>query len=107
MQAAVDRAFGGKKPILHTVIGLGGNVDSALSVPAGSYESEKGAGDQGKAVWQALSGRFQTSSAGRSINGTLTWPGGSVSGAQGAAELKDMRYVVDQQPYLTKLSQGN
>ena len=106
VQAAVDKAFGGKKPNLRTVIGLGGNADSALSVPAGSYESEKGAGDQGKAVWQALSGRFQTSSAGRGVSGTLTWPGGSVSSAQGATELKDMRYVVDQQPYLTKLSQG-
>ncbi len=106
VQAAVDKAFGGKKPTLRTVIGLGGNADSALSVPAGSYESEKGAGNQGKAMWQALSGRFQTSSEGRGINGTLTWPGGSVSGAQGAAELKDLRYTTDQQPYLAKLSQG-
>lgn len=103
VQAAVDKAFGGKKPTLHTVIGLGGNTDATLSVPAGSYSD-----GQGKAAWQALGGQFQVSSAGRGVNGTLTWPGGSIKSAnsQGMIELKDLRYVVDQQPYLAKLSQG-
>ena len=103
VQAAVDKAFGGKKPTLHTVIGLGSNTDATLSVPAGSYSD-----GQGKAAWQALGGHFQVSSAGRGVNGTLTWPGGSIEGAntQGVIELEDLRYVVDQQPYLAKLSQG-
>ena len=101
VQAAVDKAFGGKKPNLRTVIGLGGNSNSTLDVPAGSY------GDgQGKAAWQALGGQFQTSSAGRGVTGTLTWPGGTVGGAGEMAVLKDLRYTVDQQPYLAKLSQG-
>ena len=103
VQAAVDKAFGGKKPSLHTVIGLGGNADSTLSVPAGSYSE-----GQGRAAWQALGGQFQTRAGGRGVTGTLTWPGGNIKGVgtEGALELKDLRYVVDQQPYLTKLSQG-
>lgn len=103
VQAAVDKAFGGRTPKLHTVVGLGGNTESTLDVPAGTY-----AQDGGTASWQALSGQVQTSGGGRGVTGTLMWPGVTLSGtpADGSAELKDLKLVLDQQPYLNRLSRG-
>ncbi|WP_407569848.1 DUF945 family protein [Deinococcus altitudinis] len=100
-QAALDKAFAGKKPTIHTLIGLGGATDTTLQIPAGQY-----AADGATSTWQALSGQFQVGSAGRSVHGTMTWPGGTAGSSEGTATLKDMKYTVDQQPYLKRLSQG-
>lgn len=100
-QALLDKAFGGKKPIIHTLIGLGGTTDTTVQIPSGQY-----AASGATSTWQTLSGQFQVSSAGRAVHGTLTWPGGTAGSSEGTATLKDLRYTVDQQPYLKRLSQG-
>ncbi|MGY2895981.1 DUF945 family protein [Deinococcus sp. UYEF24] len=100
-QAALDKAFAGKKPTIHTLIGLGGATDTTLQIPSGQY-TDAGA----TSTWQALSGQFQVGSAGRAVHGALTWPGGTAGSSEGTATLKDMKYTVDQQPYLKRLSQG-
>ena len=63
MQAAVDKAFSGKKPSLHTVVGLGGSTATTLNVPAGNYDDDA----LGKVVWPALGGQLQVGDAGRSV----------------------------------------
>ena len=100
-QAALDKAFAGKKPVFHTLIGLGGTTDTTVQIPAGQV-----AQNGETASWQALAGHFQVSEAGRGINGDLTWPGASIGGSEGTVILKDLRYLAQQQPYLARLSQG-
>ena len=101
IQAALDKAFGGRKPVVHTLIGLNGGTDTTIQIPAGQYTE-----GSNTASWQALAGQFQTSSAGRGVSGGLTWPGATIGSGQDTAELKNIRYTVDQQPYLKSLSQG-
>lgn len=100
-QAQLDKAFAGKKPVIHTLIGLGGTTDTTVQIPSGLYTS---GGET--ATWQALGGQFRVSGGGRGVQGTLTWPGGTAGSSEGTATLKDLRYTVDQRPYLNHLSQG-
>jgi|GEM_PF-3405844 len=100
-QAQLDKAFGGRKPVIHTLIGLGGTTDTTVQIPAGRY-----AADGETATWQALSGQVRVQDGGRGVQGTLTWPGGTEGSSEGAATLSALRYTVDQRPYLNHLSQG-
>ncbi|WP_425148321.1 YdgA family protein [Deinococcus sp.] len=105
-QAALDRAFGGRKPVIHTVVGLGGGTDTTVQIPAGQYAEQ---GVQG--TWKALDGQVHVGDNGRSLSGSLVWPSASLgtaqaSGSGGALQLSDLRYTVRQQPYLKALSQG-
>lgn len=105
-QAAIDKALGGKKPVIHTVIGLGGTTDTTLQIPAGQY------GDTDvKGTWTALDGHFNTNNGGRGLSGSVVWPSGVIGpgngdATQGVLKLSDLRYTIEQQPYLKSLSQG-
>lgn len=100
-QAALDKAFGGQKPTIHTLITLGGGTDTTVRIPSGHY------GDaDGTATWQALSGQFQVSHAGHAVSGALNWPGGTLASGGETATLNGMRYTIKQTPYLKRLSQG-
>ncbi|ULH15631.1 YdgA family protein [Deinococcus sp. KNUC1210] len=105
-QAAIDKALGGKKPVIHTVVGLGGTTDTTFMVPAGQY-----ADSDVKGTWTALDAHFQTNNGGRGLSGSLVWPSGVIGPgngdpSQGVLKISDVRYTVDQQPYLKSLSQG-
>jgi len=100
-QAQLDKAFGGKKPVIHTLIGLGGATDTTVQIPSGLYTA-----DGATTTWQALNGQVQVQSGGRGVQGTLSWPGGTVGSSEGKVTLKDLSYTVDQRPYLNHLSQG-
>jgi len=100
-QQRLDRAFGGQKPVIRTVVGFGGNTTTTVQVPAGTY-----ALDGETATWQALAAEVSVSDAGRGVNGTLTWPGFSVGGEEGTTSLSTLAYSVQQRPYLTHLSRG-
>lgn len=102
-RAAVDKAFGGKKPVIRTLVGLGGSTDTVIEVPAGRYS---GAAGDGVATWQTLTGRFQGGQGGRALSGTLVWPGGTVGTAAEVARVGELRLVMNQTPYLKTLSTG-
>jgi len=100
-QAILDKAFAGKKPTIHTLVGLGGDTNTTVQVPSGTYTA-----NGATATWQALGGQFSVSDAGRGVNGTLSWPGGSVGSSEGTVTAKGLQYSVQQRPYLKHLSQG-
>jgi len=100
-QALLDKAFAGKKPTIHTLVGLSGTTTTTVQVPAGTYTA-----DGSTATWGALAGQFSVSDAGRGVNGTLSWPGDSVGSPEGTVTAKGLQYSVQQRPYLKHLSQG-
>ncbi|ADY27727.1 protein of unknown function DUF945 (plasmid) [Deinococcus proteolyticus MRP] len=72
IQAQLDKAVGGQKPRIHTVLGLTGSSVTDLNVPAGQVQSQQ---DGGQVTWQPLTGRVETGSQGRLTGYNLTWPG--------------------------------
>ncbi|GHG02900.1 hypothetical protein GCM10017783_14030 [Deinococcus piscis] len=72
IQAQLDKAVGGQKPRIHTVLGLTGSSVTDLGVPAGQFQSPQ---DGGQVTWQPLTGRVEAGSEGRLTGYNLTWPG--------------------------------
>ncbi|ANC70743.1 YdgA family protein [Deinococcus radiodurans] len=69
-QAALDKAFGGQKPVIRTVVGLTGASDTAVRIPAGKFTEE---GQPGDLSWQPLTGAVRV--AGLKTNVAFSWPG--------------------------------
>ena len=67
IQGKVDQALGGKKPVIRTVVGLGGDTSSHVDVPQGQF-SENG----GVITWQPLTADVKIS--GLNTQTTLSWP---------------------------------
>lgn len=80
VQAQVDRAFGGQKPTIHTVVGLGGSADTRIEVPAGRVTQD---GDT--VTWQALTANVRVD--GLNTVSNLTWPGLTFQGPDGRGEI--------------------
>ena len=69
-QAALDKAFGGQKPVIRTVVGLTGASDTSVRIPAGKFTEE---GEPGDLSWQPLTGNVRV--AGLKTNAEFSWPG--------------------------------
>lgn len=87
-QAQVERAFGGKKPQLHTVVGLGGGVRTTVDVPAGRVTQEGTT-----VVWKPLTGRVDVD--GPRSAASFRWPGLQVTGLEGGGELSGLSVTSD------------
>lgn len=80
VQAQIDRAFAGKKPVIHTVVGLNGGTDTRIEVPGGSVTE-----DGGTVTWQALNGKVRVN--GLATASSLVWPGLTLRAPDGRAEI--------------------
>lgn len=70
VQAELDKAFGGQKPTIRTLVGMTGTSTTDINVPSGKFTAE----DQpGELTWQPLKGQVQV--AGLKTVTDLNWPG--------------------------------
>lgn len=82
LQAQLDKALGGQKVTMHTLVGLGGDTHSTLNVPSGQWQD--GAG--GLLSWQALGGHINVK--GNTTESDLNWPGLKIAGnGEGSGEI--------------------
>ncbi|SMB90918.1 YdgA family protein [Deinococcus hopiensis] len=79
-QAQLDRAFAGRKPVIQTVIGFGGDTNTRVEVPTGRLTE-----DGSTVTWQPLAGNIRVS--GTQSDTRLNWPGLTVQGQDGQAQL--------------------
>ncbi|ASN83367.1 DUF945 family protein [Deinococcus ficus] len=73
IQKPLDKAFGGQKIQLRTLVKFGGNSVTTYHVPAGQFTD-----DGMKASWKAASGTVST--LGEKITGSGQWPGLTMEG---------------------------
>ncbi len=74
IQKPLDKAFGGQKIQLRTLVKFGGNSVTTYHVPAGQFTD-----DEMKASWKAASGTVST--LGEQITGSGQWPGLTMEGS--------------------------
>ncbi len=78
VQSQLDRAFGGQKWNIHTLVNFDGSSTSTLSLPAGKVEQ-----DGTRMQWQAGSGQVRSSDGGKSGVYGLTFPRAFITTASG------------------------
>ena len=81
LQAQFDKAFAGKKPVIHTLVGLGGNTNTQIEVPDGTLTE-----DGSTVTWQALKGSVAVN--GKTTTTDLKWPGLKFTGADGNDQIR-------------------
>ena len=84
LQAQLDRAFGGKEPVVRTVVGFDGGTNTRIEVPAARL-TEAGT----TLASQPLTGNVRV--AGGRTETALSWPGLSVQSPEGQAEIGGVR----------------
>ena len=88
VQAAFDKALGGHKPFIRTVVGFGGNTTTNVVVPSGRF-----ARDGATLTWQAVSAVVRGEGARAVIDGR--WPGLTFDDGESRATLRAARLFSD------------
>ncbi|MFC4637133.1 YdgA family protein [Deinococcus hohokamensis] len=83
-QTEVDRAFGGRKPQIRTLVGLDGGTQTSVDIPAGRLRQAGGEMD-----WQPLHGSVAV--RGLSSSADLNWRGLTFTSPEGTSELRGVR----------------
>lgn len=90
LQAEIDKAFAGKKPRIHTLIGLGGSTETQIEVPDGKVVD-----GQVNLAWKPLLGTIKAT--GQRTDTKLNWPGMTFSeGSEMSGEISGLQLVGDQ-----------
>ncbi len=90
IQARVEKALGGRKPTIRTVVGLGGHTSTHLNLPAGTLVDEGGAA-RTTLSWQAMTGDLQN--GGLKSSTRLIWPEFKVTSEGGTLTLSGMALI--------------
>lgn len=91
VQAQVDKALGGQKPTIHTLVGLGGDTHSTVTIPSGSFKDEQDA----TMSWKPLLGHVHV--VGNNTTTDMQWDGLTMQGKDGGGEITGLSLQGSQQ----------